>query len=75
MFVHPSWFTGMLFYGAFFLIPVLCGIVCLFGAITDNDKLFVFGFILCVITALLALPAASVAWHVCYEVPSIQEKI
>lgn len=74
MFVHPSWFSGMLFYAAFFAIPVIFGIIAFIGSLTDRDGLFVGGFILLIVTALLVLPAASVAWHCCYEVPSIQEK-
>lgn len=74
MFVHPSWFSGILFYAVFILIPVIFGIVTISGYFLDNDSLFVIGFLVFIITALLAVPAASVAWHYCYEVSSIQEK-
>lgn len=73
VFVHPSWFTGLLVMAAYFIIPVIIGIILfLFLSIKRKPLL---GTGLFIIFLIIALVGGTVLWWQNYEVPSVDSKV
>lgn len=74
-FVAPSWFSGMLIWASYILIPVIIAIVS-FTLINKsrNRTLEKIAFVIIVCCAIFAALGSSVMWHYQFEVPSINEK-
>lgn len=76
MYVHPTWYGGLLQILSIYLIPflVILGVI-VYGFIKDSEKMF-FGGIVCLFAFLFVGAIASD--FVCYElfeVPSVDEKV
>lgn len=72
-FVPPSWFGGLLTMIAYFIIPLIIGIVAgLICVVKDKPVIGSTIFVLCVLCACVG---TSVLWYENYEVPSVQEKV
>ena len=75
VFVHPTWFEGLLFYAMIILIPTLIGFgIFVYGWLKHNNTCFVVGFIIVVCSLVILVPLSFVAWHYTYEVPSVDVK-
>lgn len=74
-FVSPSWFTGILIWIAYILIPTILGIIIVAIAYkSKNDKFQMISIIFLIICILFSIFGSSILWHYQYEVPSVCEK-
>lgn len=74
-FVSPSWFTGILIWLAYILIPLILGaIIFIFAFKSKNDKFQMISIIILVVCILFSALGSNIFWHYQYEVPSVQEK-
>ena len=74
MFTQPTWIEGTLFWGICIIIPLLITLIS--GAIVflkDDGRFIIMGGIGILITGLMVVAGAPVAWHFAYEVPSVQQ--
>lgn len=74
-FVPPSWFTGILIWLAYILIPLILGITILtFAFKSKNDTFQKISIIILVICILFSAFGPNILWHYQFEVPSVSEK-
>lgn len=74
-FVTPSWFSGILIWIAYILIPLIFGIIAVCIAYKSKSKNFQkLSIIILIICILLSAFGSSIIWHYQFEVPSVQEK-
>ena len=74
-FVTPSWFSGILIWMAYIIMPVILGIVTVFIAYKSKSNNFQkISIIILAICILLSAFGSGILWHYQFEVPSVQEK-
>ena len=74
-FVTPSWFSGILIWMAYIIIPLILGIFVVYIAYKfKSNKFQMISIIILVICILLSSLGSGILWHYQFEVPSVQEK-
>ena len=75
-FVAPSWFSGMLIWGCYTIIPIVLGIIiCILSVKSKKRGLEKIAFVILIILILFSVVGSNILWHYQYEVPSVNEKI
>lgn len=74
-FVTPSWFSGILIWMAYIIMPLILGIVTVYIAYKSKSNSFQkISIIILTICILLSAFGSGILWHYQFEVPSVQEK-
>ena len=72
VFIHPTWFEGLIIWGALILIPIVFGALSILYGMALEKILLIF---LGVIVIVAGLGCATFIWYDFYEVPSVDEAV
>ena len=75
-FLQPTWFSGIIIWASYILIPIIIAIFIVFLGIKSKSKTFKkILMVISILCVLIACLGPNILWHYQFEVPSVSEKI